>query len=93
MVKDALNFATCPLPELVAAVKAGEHTGWADEVVLRLASELEAATSPARLAEIRKAERMRLASFFEGEQARFDQFSPDGLGVDFIAFLLRIDHG
>lgn len=42
---------------------------------------------------IRKAERERLAKWFEEGAETLTKFVPDGLTVDAIAFLLRLDHG
>jgi hypothetical protein len=47
---------------------------------------------PERDRAVRKAERDRLAAWFEADQATIEAFSTDGLTVGLVAFLLRIDH-
>jgi hypothetical protein len=62
----------------------------ADEII-RLRSELEQATSPDTLRDIRKKERDRLAVLLEGGDV--STLWPDGVPVEGIRLLLRWDNG
>lgn len=42
--------------------------------------------------EARRAERLRLADFFTANKQQLEQLSPEGLTVESLAFLLRLDH-
>src|SRR4051812_39618038 len=42
---------------------------------------------------VRLSERQRLADLFEQHRDTLANFAPDGLSVEFVAFLLRLDHG